>query len=119
MAVGVNKMPQDPRGPARDSIRYTSSRTTTEGMASKVLMAQTTTGWPTKRLTANHAPTARPSAAPIRLAVPLTWRDNATVCHNTGSPLMMSSPARCRLCARVVMGGDGHTSTAIVSARHR
>ena len=41
MAVGVNKIPHSPKGPARDSIKYTINPSTTEGMANKVFNAQT------------------------------------------------------------------------------
>ncbi len=37
IAVGVKRMPKAPRGPARDSSRYTSNPTTTLGSPSKAL----------------------------------------------------------------------------------
>ena len=60
----------------------------------------TTAAWPGKRAIASQAPAARPKAAPIRQAVPLTRSDRATTDHNWESAPSSRWAARYRLCAR-------------------
>ena len=104
MAVGVNRMPQEPSGPERDSSRYTTKPTTTEGSASKVFSTPTTKPWPGKRTTANQAPRASPMPAPSRQAVPLTCSDRPTTCARRGSAPRISDPAVARLSWKVLTG---------------
>ena len=103
IAVGVNKMPQAPSGPARDSSRYTASPTTTEGSASSVFSNHTSAPWPGKRATASAAPKASPMAAPNKQAVPLTRSDRPTICSSAGSALTMRWAAMSRLSVIVLM----------------
>ena len=72
IAVGVNRMPSEPSGPARDSSRYTTSPTTTEGSASSVLSVAIAALRPGTRATASHAPSTMPKAAATRQAAALT-----------------------------------------------
>ena len=61
MAWKVNIQPRKPSGPLRDSSRYTSSPTTTEGSASSVLSSVSTTLRPRKRVTPSQAPATTPT----------------------------------------------------------
>ena len=72
MAVGVKSKPHSPSGPERDSNKYTSKPTTTEGKASKVLTNHTSNAWPGQRATAKPAPKLRPKTMPMRQALALT-----------------------------------------------
>ena len=104
MAVGVNRMPQEPSGPDRDSNRYTTSPTTTEGSASRVFITPTTRLCPGKRATASQAPSTRPNPAPSKQAVPLTCNDSPTTWARRGSAPRINDPAVTRLSWKVLTG---------------
>jgi hypothetical protein len=93
IAVGVNKRPAEPSGPARDSSRNTPSPATTGGRPRKALVSTTSAWRPRKRLTARKAPNGAPIKSAIRLAVRLTRSDSVTIPNSSGSPRTISENA--------------------------
>jgi hypothetical protein len=103
MALKLNIQPRKPSGPVRDSNRYTTSPTTTEGKASKVLSTVSSASRPAKRATASHAPSTRPSPQASRQAVALTASERPTMVHSHGSKDAISASAVAALSEKVDM----------------
>ena len=61
MALKLNIQPKKPKGPVRDSSKYTTRPTTTDGSASNVFKPTSTAPRPRNRDTASHAPKATPT----------------------------------------------------------
>ena len=77
--LGVKSHPQAPRGPDRDSIRYTSTPTITVGTPIRVLRVTIKAFLPLNSSVASRAPTGRPSKVPNKSAVRLTCRETSTM----------------------------------------
>src|SRR5665647_1071986 len=93
MAVGVNKMPNPPSGPDRDSRRYTASPTTTGGSPISALSSTTRTDRPGKRVSASSAPKGIPASAASTTADRLTASESHTIANSAASPLRISCQA--------------------------
>ena len=93
IALNVKSHPRAPKGPLRDSSRYTTSPTTTEGTASMVLSNASTAPRPANRATPSHAPSTTPAPQASRQAVPLTASERPTMVHNMGSAENVSCSA--------------------------
>ena len=117
MALKLNSQPRKPSGPLRDSSRYTSRPTTTDGNASNVLSTVSTLSRPVKRVTPSQAPNASPKPHPIRQAVPLTASERPTTVHRPGSNEAISANAVEALSDRVDMGGAVRHGSGIVGTR--
>ncbi|MNV11230.1 hypothetical protein D3C71_1017890 [compost metagenome] len=104
MALKLNSQPSEPSGPLRESTRYTTSPTTTDGTASKVLSTASTAPRPAKRATPSQAPSTRPTPQAIRHAVALTDKERPTMVHRTGSEERVSCSAVFALSESVDMG---------------
>ena len=101
MAWKVNIQPRKPSGPERDSSKYTTKPTTTDGKASKVFSTVNTMCRPGKPDTPSHAPTSRPTPQPIRQALALTPNDRPTMVHSAGSKEVTRCSAARTLSAKV------------------
>src|SRR5690606_14042927 len=84
-ALKENSHPRKPKGPDRESKRYSARPTTTEGSARAVFSRVSTAPRPWKRTTASQAPVSRPMQHARRQAHALTARDRPTICRNAGS----------------------------------
>ena len=104
IAAGVNRMPNVPSGPARDSNRYTTSPTTTGGNPISALSSTVSACRPGKRPTAIAAPSGRPMQAASSVAVRLTRSDNSTIASSFGSRWVTSVQATARLSENVFTG---------------
>ena len=104
IAVGVNRIPSAPNGPARDSSKYTTSPTTTGGNPIIALSSTVSVCRPGKRPTAIAAPSGRPRHAANSVAVRLTRSDSSTIASSFGSKCVTSEPATARLSEKVFIG---------------
>ena len=93
MALKEKSQPRKPSGPERDSSRYTTRPTTTEGSASAVLRKASTTPRPAKRATPSQAPSTKPRLQASTQAQALTASDRSTMPASTGSSEVMSEKA--------------------------
>ena len=98
IAAGVNRIPREPNGPARDSSRYTNSPTTTGGRPIKPFSNAITPCRPGKRASASQAPRGSASSEAISTATPDTRNDNPAIDSKVLSSEMNSDQARERLC---------------------
>src|SRR5438093_22772 len=96
IAAGVKRIPNAPRGPARESKRYTSSPTTTGGRPMTAFSTTITACRPGKRLTAIAAPSGKPSNAAIATADRLTRRLRRTISTSLESRPTSSASAALR-----------------------
>ena len=103
MALNEKSQPRKPRGPERDSSKYTTSPTTTDGTAKNVFKQASTTPWPLKRATPSHAPNSKPSAQASRQAVALTHKERPTMASKVGSSDKTNWKAVVKLSANVFM----------------
>jgi hypothetical protein len=103
MALKENSQSRKPSGPLRESSRYTTSPTTTEGKANAVLSKVSTTARPLKCATPSHAPRSRPALQAIKEAHTLTVSDRATMLASIGSSEVMSEKAVTALLEKVFM----------------
>src|SRR5690625_269832 len=93
MAVGVNSKPYDPSGPARDSVRYTASPTTTGGNPMKALSTTMSRLRPANCHSATAAPIGRPIKVAIATADKEIFKDSTTMLISTGSIRAINSKA--------------------------
>src|SRR5882762_5164556 len=96
IAEGVKRIPSAPRGPARESRRYTSSPTTTGGKPMSAFSNTTTVCRPRKRPTALAAPRGKPSSAAIATADRLTRKLSRTISISLASRPIRSASAALR-----------------------
>jgi hypothetical protein len=115
MALKENSQPRNPSGPVRDSTRYTTSPTTTEGTARAVFNNASTAVRPRKRATPSQAPSGRPRTQAIAQALALMDSDRPTMASKPGSREAMSCRAVEVLSERVVMGW-GIVATEAISS---
>jgi hypothetical protein len=85
MALKLNNQPKKPNGPERESSKYTTNPTTTEGTAKKVLSTVSTAPRPTKRATPSQAPSTMPMQQASAHAVALTANERHTMDRRVGS----------------------------------
>ena len=72
IACGVNRMPNEPSGPERDSNRYTASPTTTGGSPISAFRTTIAASRPRNRFSARNAPNGTPRIAASATALRLT-----------------------------------------------
>jgi hypothetical protein len=87
----------------RDSSRYTTSPTTTDGKASAVLSKASTAPRPLKRDTPSQAPSNRPQPEAIAQAQALTASDRQTMLASMASSEVMREKAVTALSEKVFM----------------
>ena len=97
IAPGVKRMPQEPSGPARESSRYTTRPTTTEGRPSRAFITTITARRPGKLATATAAPSGSPIAQASTAEARLTPMERTTMRRNSASPPAMSCRASPKL----------------------
>ena len=115
IAWKLNIQPRKPSGPERDSSRYTTSPTTTDGSANRVLRPASTSPRPLNRDTASQAPSHSPRPQANTQAVALTASDRRTTLHSTASPDVTSCNAVQMLSVNPVMRGSGPCGRWIVA----
>ncbi len=93
IALKLNSHPSDPSGPLRDSSKYTTSPTTTDGTASKVLSTASTAPRPANRATPSQAPSTSPPTLASTNAMALTASDRPTIASNCASKARISFSA--------------------------
>ena len=93
IALKLNSQPRNPKGPERDSNRYTTRPITTEGTANMVLSKVSSTGRMAKRATPRPAPSTSPALQASAQAVALTSRERPTMANRPASNARMSCSA--------------------------
>ena len=94
MALKLNNQPRYPKGPERDSSKYTTNPTTTEGTAKAVLSKVSTRPRPANRATPSQAPSTKPRLHASAQAQALTASERPTMARNRGSSETSSCKAR-------------------------
>ena len=97
MALKLNSQPKYPKGPERESSKYTTKPTTTEGTASAVLSSVNTKPRPANRATPSQAPSAKPRLQANMQAQALTASERPTMAKNKGSSETSSCNAKSAL----------------------
>ena len=93
IASGVKSRPYEPKGPARDSSRYTSKPTTTGGKPMKLFKTAITNERPGKGRRAISAANGRPINVAIKTADVLIFRDSTTISIRSESKPVIKSTA--------------------------
>jgi len=125
IASGVYSSPKPPNGPERDSSRYTTTPTTTEGRPIMPLISTDSVLLPGKRPTAMQAPSGRPISVPSTTAPPLTCSDSTTISATVWSKVASSDMASEKVAAKADIGREHNRKAApagtpdAVSARRR
>jgi len=107
IAAGVNRMPNAPNGPARDSNRYTSRPTTTGGSPIMPLRIAITPCRPGNCASASQAANGSASSVAASTATPDTRNDSAAIDSSVASSEAISDQASEKLCGISCTGGLG------------
>src|SRR5258706_257652 len=93
IAEGVNRIPREPSGPARERRRYTTRPTTTGGSPMNAFRNTISVRRPGNRPTARAAPSGKPRSAAMPTAVRLTLRLSRTISTSLGSKVTSKDKA--------------------------